>query len=53
MNLPGRIHVIDLRVDSREEIVETLAARKDSYLAKGEDIESKDRRRETESSGGR
>ena len=44
MNLPGRIHVMDLKEDSRLEMVETWATRKDSYWAKGEDIESKDRR---------
>ena len=40
MNLPGRIHVIDLRVDSRLDMVETWATRKDSYCARAEDIES-------------
>ncbi len=44
MNLPGRIHVIDLREDSRLDMVETWATRKDSYWAKADDIESKDRR---------
>ena len=47
MNLPGKIHVMDLSVDSRLEIVETWATRKDSYWAKTDDMRSKDRRKGT------
>lgn len=39
LNLPGRIHVIDLNVDSREEMVETFLMRKVSYRARADDIE--------------
>jgi hypothetical protein len=39
LNLPGRNHVIDLKEDSKDEIVETLLIRKDSYLANDEDME--------------
>ena len=35
---------MDLSVDSRLEMVETWATRKDSYWARAEDMESKDRR---------
>lgn len=38
LNLPGKNHVMDLRDDSKEEIVETLLMRKDSYRAKDEDM---------------
>ena len=40
-------------VDSRLEIVETWATRKDSYWAKSDDMESKDRREEQGGRGGR
>jgi hypothetical protein len=33
LNLPGKIQVIDLRVDSTVDIVETLLTRNDSYCA--------------------
>jgi hypothetical protein len=38
LNLPGRNHVIDLKEDSKVEIVETLLMRNDSYRANGEDM---------------
>ena len=38
MNLPGKNHVIDLREDSRVDIVETFLTRKFSYFANVNDI---------------
>lgn len=38
LNLPGRNQVIDLREDSRLEIVETLFMRNVSYLAREKDM---------------
>ena len=42
---------MDLKVDSRLDMVETWATRKDSYWAKGEDMEVRTEERETESGG--
>ena len=52
MKRPGRIHVIDLSVDSRLDMVETWATRKDSYWARAADMESKDRRNRAGDAGG-
>jgi hypothetical protein len=38
LNLPGRNHVTERRVDSRDDIVETFFRRKDSYSASEEDM---------------
>jgi hypothetical protein len=38
LNLPGKNHVIDLREDSRVDIVETFLTRKFSYFANVNDI---------------
>lgn len=38
LNLPGKIHVTERSEDSRLEMTETLFTRKDSYLAKADDI---------------
>jgi hypothetical protein len=42
LNLPGRNHVTDRKEDSKDEIVETLLMRKDSYRATDDDMEEEE-----------